>query len=191
MKRNTRQMIDSSMFDALCHLTLNETKMGQIMGLERFGNRYPVAILDVHQTADGEYILFTAQTDAQWDSLLKLVGKEYIIAEHWDTHTRNILRRDEVERWASEWVKSKTLDQAISELNNARLPCATITKMTELERDPHVLARELLVNAEDAEYGILSGIRGVVPKLLETPGAIGTANQVGHALPPAAQSGDC
>lgn len=172
------QMIDSSMFDALCHFTLNETKMGQAMGMERFGNRYPAAILDVHKTADGEYLLFTAQTDTQWENFLKLVGKEHIIAEKWDTYTRNILRRDEVENWASEWVNSKTLDQAINELNNNRLPCATITKMNELENDPHVLARELLVEAEDPEYGILSGIRGIAPKLMETPGSIGTANQV-------------
>jgi crotonobetainyl-CoA:carnitine CoA-transferase CaiB-like acyl-CoA transferase len=172
------QMVDSSMFDALCHFTLNETKTGQMMGMERFGNRYPAAILDVHQTKDGEYILFTAQTDAQWESFLKLIGKDQIVTEKWDTHTRNILRRDEVEQWATEWIKNKTLDEIIRELSNAALPCATITKMPELEHDPHVLSRGLLVEVADNEFGILDGVRGVVPKLSETPGSVGVANNV-------------
>jgi CoA:oxalate CoA-transferase len=179
-KKNTGQgqMIDSSLFDALCHLTLNEIKTGQMMGMERFGNRYPAAILDVHQTKDGEYLLFTAQTDAQWESFLKLVGKEQIIAEKWDAHTRNIVRRDEVEHWASEWVKSKNLNEAIHELNDAALPSATIAKMSELEHDRQVINRNLLIEVEDNEFGILDGIRGIVPKLSLTPGSVGTIENV-------------
>jgi CoA:oxalate CoA-transferase len=172
------QMIDCAMFDAMCHFTLNETHTGRMMGVERFGNRYPAAILDVHQTKDGQYLLFTAQTDAQWESFLRLIGKEEIIAEKWDPHTRNIERRDEVEKWASEWARGKTLNEAMSELAEARLAGAEITKMSALESDPHVLARELSVQVEDPECGELDGIRGVVPKLSETPGSVGTAEHV-------------
>ena len=172
------QMIDCAMFDAMCHLTLNETHTGKMMGMERFGNRYPAAILDVHQTKDGQYLLFTAQTDAQWESFLRLVGKEELIAEKWDPHTRNIERRDEVEKWASEWARGKTLSEAMSELAEAQLAGAEITRMSALESDPHVLARKLLVEVEDPECGKLDGIRGVVPKLSETPGSVGTAEHV-------------
>jgi crotonobetainyl-CoA:carnitine CoA-transferase CaiB-like acyl-CoA transferase len=172
------QMIDCAMFDALCHFTLNETHTGRKMGVERFGNRYPAAILDVHQTKDGQYLLFTAQTDAQWESFLRLVGKEEIIAEKWDPHTRNIERRDEVEKWASEWARGKTLNEAMGELAEAQLASAEITKMSALESDPHVLARELSVQVEDPECGKLDGIRGVVPKLSGTPGSVGTYEHV-------------
>jgi CoA:oxalate CoA-transferase len=172
------QMIDCAMFDALCHFTLNETHTGRKMGVERFGNRYPAAILDVHQTKDGQYLLFTAQTDAQWESFLRLVGKEEIIAEKWDPHTRNIERRDEVEKWASEWARGKTLNEAMGELAEAQLASAEITKMSALESDPHVLARELLVQVEDPECGKLDGVRGVVPKLSGTPGSVGTSEHV-------------
>jgi CoA:oxalate CoA-transferase len=172
------QMIDCAMFDALCHFTLNETHTGRKMGVERFGNRYPAAILDVHQTKDGQYLLFTAQTDAQWESFLRLIGREEIIAEKWDPHTRNIERRDEVEQWAREWARGKTLNEAMSELAEARLAGAEVTKMSALESDPHVLARELSVQVEDPECGKLDGIRGIVPKLSETPGSVGTAEHV-------------
>jgi CoA:oxalate CoA-transferase len=172
------QMIDCAMFDALCHFTLNETHTGRKMGVERFGNRYPAAILDVNQTKDGQYLLFTAQTDAQWESFLRLVGKEEIIAEKWDPHTRNIERRDEVEKWASEWARGKTLNEAMGELAEAQLASAEITKMSALESDPHVLARELLVQVEDPECGKLDGVRGVVPKLSGTPGSVGTSEHV-------------
>jgi CoA:oxalate CoA-transferase len=47
-----------------------------------------------------------------------------------------------------------------------------------LESDPHVLARKLSVEVEDPECGKLDGIRGVVPKLSDTPGSVGTAEHV-------------
>jgi len=172
------QMIDCAMFDAMCHFTLNETHTGRMMGMERFGNRYPAAILDVHQTKDGQYLLFTAQTDAQWESFLRLVGKEELIAEKWDPHTRNIERRNEVEKWADEWARGKTLNEAMSELAEARLAGAEITKMSALASDPHVLARKLSVEVEDPECGKLDGVRGAVPKLSDTPGSVGTAEHV-------------
>jgi hypothetical protein len=54
-------MIYRNMFDALCHLIVNGIDLGKMTGMERFGNRYPLAILDAHETKDGQYIVFTAQ----------------------------------------------------------------------------------------------------------------------------------
>jgi crotonobetainyl-CoA:carnitine CoA-transferase CaiB-like acyl-CoA transferase len=160
------------MLDALCHWTVNETGLAEMTGMERFGNRYPAAILDAHETKDGQYLVFTTQTDAQWETLLKLIGKEEKIAEKWDSQTRNIKRRDEVEGWNSAWVKTKTLEEALKELSEARIPATNVVTRRQLKTHPQVLARELLVEIDDPEVGKLDGIRGIAPKLLGTPGMI-------------------
>jgi CoA:oxalate CoA-transferase len=166
------QMVDAGMLDALCHWTVNETGLAEMTGMERFGNRYPAAILDAHETKDGQYLVFTTQTDAQWETLLKLIGKEEKIAEKWDSQTRNIKRRDEVEGWNSAWVKTKTLEEALKELSEARIPATNVVTRRQLKTHPQVLARELLVEIDDPEVGKLDGIRGIAPKLLGTPGMI-------------------
>jgi crotonobetainyl-CoA:carnitine CoA-transferase CaiB-like acyl-CoA transferase len=168
------QMIDHGMFDALCHWTVNEIDLGKMTGMERFGNRYPLAILDAHETKDGRYIVFTAQSDEQWESLLRLIGKKEIIPEKWDSYMRNVARRDEVESWNSAWVKTKTLEETLNELAKIHIPATGVTTRKQLETHPQVLARELLVEVEDLEHGKLSSIRGIAPKLLGTPGKIDT-----------------
>jgi CoA:oxalate CoA-transferase len=178
LKTGEGQMIDCSMFDGLCHLTTNEIAGVEAMGKDRFGNRYPWAILDVNRTKDGKFILFTAQTDAQWESFLRLVGKENILAEKWDSKTRNLDRRDEVEQWAKEWLESKSLEEAKEELEKAKLPFSEITRMVDLKSDPQILARELLVTVADLGIGEVAGVRGIAPKLLGTPGRIDTAKGI-------------
>jgi CoA:oxalate CoA-transferase len=166
------QMIDAGMLDAMCHWTVNEIGFGEREVVERYGNRYPAAILDAHKTKDDEYVVLTTQTDEMWEILLKLIGKEEIIPEKWDPETRNITRRDEAEGWVSAWAKTKTLDEALKELKDARIPATAVTTRKQLATHPQVLAREILVEVNDPDVGKIGGIRGIAPKLLGTPGMI-------------------
>jgi len=169
------QLIDASMLDALCQWTLGHSRAAKSMGgVERYGNRFPAAILDTHETKDGKLIYLTAQSDAQWESLLKLIGKEEIVAEKWNFETRNIKRRDDAERWISEWTKTKTFDEALKELHGIRIPATTVVSTAELSTHPQVLARNLLVDIDDPDVGKISGIVAPAPKLMETPAVIDT-----------------
>jgi crotonobetainyl-CoA:carnitine CoA-transferase CaiB-like acyl-CoA transferase len=167
-------MIDHGMLDAISHWTVGEIDLGEMTGMERFGNRYPMAILDAHKTKDDEYLVFTAQSDDQWESLLKVIGKEEIIAEKWDAHKRNVIRRDDVERWNSEWAATQNLDEALKKLHAAHIPGTGVTTRKQLKTHPQILAREMLVDIMDPVYGKLSGVRGTAPKLRGTPGVINT-----------------
>jgi CoA:oxalate CoA-transferase len=167
------QMIDASMLDALFQWTQGHRMAVKMTGgMERFGNRFPAALLDAYKTKDDKYLMFTVQTDAQWESFLRLIGKEEIIAEKWDFLTRNVKRRDEAEGWCSEWARTKTLEEAIEGLSAVRIAANRITTTMELETDPHILAREMLVEINDPELGKISGIVAPAPKLSESPAAI-------------------
>jgi CoA:oxalate CoA-transferase len=165
------QMIDCAMFDAMCHWTIHEIGGIIATGKERVGNRHPWAIQDIYETRDGQNLLFAVQTDAQWESFLRLVGKEELIAEKWDFNTR-IQRSEEIYPLAIEWAKGKTLEEAIEELNAVRIPNSAVTRAMDLETDRQVLDRQMCNIVEDHVVGAVRGVIGVAPKLSETPGSI-------------------
>ena len=165
------QMIDCAMFDAMCHWTIHEIGGIIATGKERVGNRHPWAIQDIYETRDGQNLLFAIQTDAQWESFLRLVGKEELIAEKWDFNTR-IQRSEEIYPLAIEWAKGKTLEEAIEELTAVRIPNSAIIRAMDLETDRQVLDRQMCNVVEDPVVGAVRGVIGVAPKLSETPGSI-------------------
>jgi crotonobetainyl-CoA:carnitine CoA-transferase CaiB-like acyl-CoA transferase len=131
-----------------------------------------MSILDAHKTRDDQYLMISAQSDEQWEGLLKLINKNEIIAEKWDAYTRNVKRRDDAEGWISEWVKTKTLEEGLKELEKSRIPATSVPTREQLKTHPQMLARELLVEIDDPDFGKLKGVRGIAPKLLGTPGMI-------------------
>ena len=166
------QMIDAAMFDAMCHWTVPEIGGFLLAGGKRLGNRHPWAVpMDAYLTKDEKYLLWGTQTDEQWESFLKMIGKEELIGDKWSFNDR-LQRREEIEPWAKEWTRNKTLEEAEHLLNEADLPSSRVTDIFELPDDPQVLVRELILEVDDPECGSLRGITGIVPKLLGTPGAI-------------------
>jgi len=171
------QMIDCAIFDAMCHWTIHEIGGIIATGKERVGNRHPWAIQDIYETRDGQNLLFAIQTDAQWESFLRLVGKEELIAEKWDFNTR-IQRSEEIYPLAIEWAKGKTLEEAIEELTAVRIPNSAIIRAMDLETDRQVLDRQMCNVIEDPVVGAVRGVIGVAPKLSETPGSIDVARGI-------------
>lgn len=165
------QMIDCSMFDALCHWTIGEIG-AYSMGKKRYGNQHPWAILDLFLTKDEQYLLFTIQTDEQWEAFLKLAGKEDTISEKW-TYNMRMQKNDLILQWCREWIATKTLEEAKNELDKAKIVNAEIISPQQLPFDPQVLEREMIHIIDDPKYGTIEGVVGVAPKLTETPGSIG------------------
>jgi CoA:oxalate CoA-transferase len=165
------QMIDCAMLDAMVHWIVNDTGGIIATGEERMGNKHPWALQELYETKDGEYLIFAIQTDEQWESFLKLVGREDILAEKWDYHTR-LQRSEEMYPIAAEWVKSKTQNEAIEALSAAHIANSAITRAIELEKDPQIQERQMFNIVADPVVGAVRGVIGTAPKLSETPGSI-------------------
>jgi crotonobetainyl-CoA:carnitine CoA-transferase CaiB-like acyl-CoA transferase len=166
------QMVDVAMFDAMCHWTLGEVGAFAMGGGKRMGNKNPWAVpMNTYLTKDGQYLLMGAQTDKQWAGFLKAIGKNDILEEKWSFNTR-LQRKSEIDVWAADWVRTKTLEEAEVAFTEADLACARIANILDLPDDPQVLIRELLHEVDDPECGKLPGVLGIVPKLSETPGEI-------------------
>lgn len=172
------QMIDCAMFDALCHWTFVELFAGvNLTGKERLGNQHPVGLSNIYETQDGQCLILAILSDAEWERFLPLIGKEQLMSERWSAKTR-LQRNEEIDRWIKDWVKSMTLSEACERLTQARIANHKVNRLLDLKTDPHVAARELLVEVNDPECGGSCQVRGLAPKLLETPGSVGTAEGI-------------
>jgi CoA:oxalate CoA-transferase len=172
-KTGEGQMVDAALFDAMLHWTVGEIGAIAATGQERMGNRHPWASpSNVYQTKDDKSILIIVQTDEQWERFLKFIGREELISEKWSFDTR-LRRTDEIDSWASKWVREKAFEEIHMLLNEARIVNSGVAKLKDLEDSISVIEREMCNIVDDPVAGRLSGVIGVVPKLSKTPGSIG------------------
>jgi crotonobetainyl-CoA:carnitine CoA-transferase CaiB-like acyl-CoA transferase len=95
-----------------------------------------------------------------------------LISEKWSFDTR-LRRTDEIDSWASKWVREKAFEEIHMLLNEARIVNSGVAKLKDLEDSISVIEREMCNIVDDPVAGRLSGVIGVVPKLSKTPGSIG------------------
>ena len=75
--------------------------------------------------------------------------------------------------WHNGWAAVKTADEVVKQFNEAGLPRARINTIPEVIADPHIRAREMLVEVEHPKVGQVPLI-GIPIKLSKTPGKIKT-----------------
>jgi CoA:oxalate CoA-transferase len=162
------QMIDCAMYDASISVLVGEFARGK---WSRMGNRYPFAVpSDVYETKDGKLEFISVQTDEQWESFMKVVGREDITAEKL-TLMERVERADEVDVIAQSWIGTKTQKELEEILSKIKVACAPVLELEEVVKHPHSTARDMFVEVDDM-YGKITGVPGVVPKLSDTPGVI-------------------
>jgi formyl-CoA transferase len=83
-----------------------------------------------------------------------------------------VTRVAELDAAIATWTATRTLDEVLAALNEARIPAGRIYDVADIAADPHYRAREMIVEAKLPD-GTPIQVPGIVPKLSETPGAIG------------------
>ena len=82
-----------------------------------------------------------------------------------------VKRVQELDAAIGAWTATRTLDEVLTELNEARIPAGRVYDVADIAADPHYQAREMIVDAQLPD-GTPIHVPGVVPKLSETPGSI-------------------
>lgn len=171
------QMIDCSMFDATLSVIQEGVAESLFRGepMQRTGNRHVYVIPSgAYGTKDGKLEFIAVQTEAQWGTFMKLLGKEDIVAQKW-TLPQRAEHGEELDEIVEAWTNTKTQQEIENILNELDIPCAPVMNLVELEKHPHSVAREMFVETDDM-FGKVSGILGVVPKLSDTPGGTDWGN---------------
>lgn len=170
------QKVDVGMLD--CQVAVLENAIaryvtaGAIPG--PLGNRHPSITPFSAFTAKDGHIIVGAGNDRLWVKLCNILGHPELIADprfddngHRTAHVKelmDILNNIFVEKTIEEWLKM---------LEEAELPCAPINTVDKIVHDPHIAAREMIVEVVHPVAGPLK-MPGVPVKMSATPGSVDT-----------------
>ncbi len=174
-RANTKQgqRIDISMQDCIWAITaIQYLPLYLTTGREpeRLGNRMiEVTPFNIYPAKDG-YIVIAIVTVGQWQRLLEVIGREELKdVPEYGSQVDRIEHIDEIDSMVKEWTTERTVDEMITQLRAADLPCAPVPTFGQVASDPQLASRDMQVEVEQAISGKLK-VPGSVFKMSQTPG---------------------
>lgn len=140
---------------------------------ERTGNTLNgAAPSNIYTTSDGKYLAIGANGDGIFRRLAVAMGRPGLADDA--RFASNQARRDhvvELDTVISEWVGSRTLEEARAALDEASVPAGPVYSIADIVADAQYRARDMIVEVPDGRLGSVL-MPGIVPRLDRTPGAI-------------------
>lgn len=146
-----------------------------VLGIERrqLGNTgYYAAPADAYKTKDGWIVVSAVGNDmfARW---ARLVGREDFIGDpRFAGDQFRADNRDAITEAMNAWLATRTTEQAIAELEKARVPAGPVMNLQQVLDDPQVKARELLKYVEHPGAANPVPLADTAVRLSATPGGI-------------------
>jgi len=146
-----------------------------VLGVERrqLGNTsFYAAPSDAYKTKDG-WIVVSAVGNDMFGRWARLVGREDFIGD--PRFAGDQLRadnRDAITEAMNAWLSTRTTEQAIAELEKARVPAGPVLDLQQVLDDPQVKARELLRYVDHPGAAKPVPLADTAVRLSATPGGI-------------------
>ena len=149
------QHVDLSMQDAQLSLLNYLATMYFLSGENpsQIGNAHFAHVpYDTFQVQDG-YIIIAVITDAFWKDLLQVLSLPHLDTVENETAIGRRKNREVIMETLSEILKTQTQNYWLERLIQARIPCGPVNNFEQALTDPHILAREMIVNVSHPEGG--------------------------------------
>ncbi|MBU2552467.1 MAG: CoA transferase [Proteobacteria bacterium] len=165
------QWIDISMMD--CQVALCENACaryfatGEVPG--PVGSRHPLFTpFQVFPTLDG-YIVLIAMEDGQWKTFCRAAGREgWIKDEFFGTNEARLTHYDQFLDEMNALMRTRSTREWTDLLDARGLMCGPVNNIEQVVRDPHVQARDMIVEVEHDRAGRLKVV-GTPMKFSRTP----------------------
>lgn len=125
----------------------------------------------VFDTAD-KPMFIGVSTNKFWKDFCKILNLEDLIEDHrFDTNERRLENKDILIPIIQKELKKHKSAELQKKLEEVGIPCAQVLKISEMVKDPHVNAREMVVDMECPGYGKLK-TSGIPIRMTRTKGEI-------------------
>jgi CoA:oxalate CoA-transferase len=117
-------------------------------------NRAPY---NVYEAADG-YVAIILVTEAQWQNLLRAMGREDLKDDpRFITNTARVANYEATEEVVRTWTKANTRAAIFAATGREKIPCAPVRDIEEVMNDPHMHGRGTLewVDHYDYDYPVV------------------------------------
>ncbi len=127
---------------------------------------------NVFRTKDGRFIAISASIQTMAERLLRVVGRPDMIADsRFATNTARVANVAETEAPIAAFIAERDFTEVMEIFEREQITAAPVYDVDQLIADPHVVAREVIVDMPDAEMGEVM-MHNVVPRLSHTPGSL-------------------
>ena len=124
------------------------------------------------RTRDGRWLAISASMQVMAERLFRAIGRADMIHDpRFRTNADRVRNAEECEAPIAAFILERTLDNALAFFEQAEVTAAPIYDIDQFLADPHVHAREIVVDLPDDELGTIP-MHNIVPRLSLTPGHI-------------------
>jgi len=171
------QVIDLPLLDPIFSILGPEAAIFSLTGTvtPRLGSRSATSSpRNVFETSDRRWIAISASTQTMAERVFRSIGRADMIDDpRFRTNTDRVRNAEACEAPLRDFIAGRTLAEALAAFERAGVTAAPVYDIEQFAADPHVRAREILVDMPDPEMGSIP-MHAVVPRLSGTPGEIRT-----------------
>jgi formyl-CoA transferase len=153
------QQVEVSMQDAVVNLIRVSLRDHQRLGrpMPRTGNQLgagvPGTTYRCHPGGPNDYVFVFVQQQ-MWHPLLRAMGREDLVGDpRYETGEARWQRKGEVDALMEDWTSKRSKHEVMSILAGAGVPCGACLDTGEVLSDPHLRAREMIVEVEHPVRG--------------------------------------
>jgi crotonobetainyl-CoA:carnitine CoA-transferase CaiB-like acyl-CoA transferase len=138
---------------------------------ERIGSGTEYVVPHNHYRArDGRWLAIACTNDRMFGRLAAAMGRPELATE-FPTMAARLGRRADLDAMVQTGVGAADAREVLARLDAAEVPCGPVASARDLFEDPHVRARENILEVPSPLGGLLAMV-GVVPRLTESPGRV-------------------
>jgi formyl-CoA transferase len=167
------QIVDLPLFDPLFAVLGPQAANYKLTGKvkERTGSRSTnAAPRNVYKTKDGKWVSLSASMQVMVDRLFRAIGRPDLVGDpRYSTNALRVEHGPELDAIVGEFVGRMTQAEAVAYFDKAEVTIGPVYDISQIVEDPHVLARESIVEVPDDDMGSVA-IPSIVPTLSGTPG---------------------
>jgi crotonobetainyl-CoA:carnitine CoA-transferase CaiB-like acyl-CoA transferase len=159
-KTGVGKRVEVGMMDAVFSVLEESVVRTSMTGdsLPARGNTDPLgAPWDAFETADGKWLMICSLGGDRFDKLYRLIGRDDIadayVGDGEEVSTRRSNDLGMLNSVFAEWVRKQTADYVIKTLRELKVPCGVVKTIPELLEDPHLLARNMVVEIDHPRLG--------------------------------------
>ncbi|MBI3968695.1 MAG: CoA transferase [Chloroflexi bacterium] len=137
--------------------------------LPRTGNRRLYTTpSNAYRARDG-YVYVASGNDANWRRLCAAIGRPELAEDpRFRTNHDRRANLKETDRAVQEWLGDRSVDEAVTTLTAAKVPCGPVNDIPAVFADPQIAAREMIATLTHPRLGSIP-IPGQPLKLSQTP----------------------